>query len=471
MTDCCQPSLPVNCADIGQTLRHLLPRKAAAEARLIWMANFEAERYWAAPQSLHLPSVSQMADVAIVNRMEEMSLFLAQAPDLLILREPSEAAFVDYVAGLGLEPPRVITSSPADSTTPIAETVLRNGRMGAELRQLMQQGDEFYLLPYATTCMEEQIADLTGIPCLGPPAAVCAKVNSKIYSRIISRDLGLTTVPGGECDSLESLEAAYLHLTQSGPGACIAKEALGVSGRGLFFIDSPARMVSLLALLKRRQKLDSRLDFVLERWIDKEKDINYQIFVAPSGEVQLLNVKEAVTRNGVHMGHRWPAEISSDQRACYENAAIAVGQRLWADGFTGIVGIDSMIDRQGTVYPVLEINARFNMSTYEFRLDSIIEPAFEKVVKYYPFTLRGPLQFEKLCSTLGPDLFRSGSQPGIGVFCFATANCNLQHKPSAPAKGRIYCFIAGPDANEISRLDDTMRKALEVCGAVMEKQL
>jgi Pre ATP-grasp domain/Carbamoyl-phosphate synthase L chain, ATP binding domain len=450
---------------ITDMFRALLPESAAPDARLIWISNFEAERFWTHPETLHLPAVSQVSDVAIVNRLEEMTLFLAESPDMVILRQASDPDFIDYIASLELKPAQVLSSEATDTSSPITQTVLQNAELCDELVGRARRDGEFYLLPYATSHLEEEMAGRTAVPGLGASAAVCQKVNSKIYSRRTSRELRLNTVPGGECESIKDIEAAYQELSKTS-SVLVIKESMGVSGRGLSLIDSATKMRSLLAMLKRRWKPDSRVEFVFESWIDKAQDINYQIFIAPSGEVRLLSIKEAVTKNGVHMGHHWPPALTPEQYECYRKAAEAIGYRLYMDGFTGIAGIDSIIDREGTVYPVLEINARFNMSTYELRLDEIIAPEMEKVVKYYPLALSQPLNFLDLSSALGSDMFHAGSQSGIGVFCFATANCNFRPDAALPAKGRLYVFIAGRDAAHIDHLDGVMLKALERCGAI-----
>jgi hypothetical protein len=449
---------------IGPLLRTLAPG-GGERIRLLWIGNFEAERFWASSRSLRLPSVAQASDLSIANRLEEMTLFLAEAPDVVILRHASDPAFSHYVADLGLKPPQIVTADPADNNMPIAETVLRNDELCSGLKQLAEQGPGLYLLPYATTRLEEQIASTIGISCLGASAAVSEKVNSKIYSRRVSRQAGLRTVPGGECESIEDIEHVYRDLVATDSHTLVLKESMGVSGRGLLVIDAPAKMQNLLSLLKRRHTRDSQVDFVFERWIDKTRDINYQIFVSPSGEVSLVNIKEAVTKNGVHMGHHWPPPLDPGQHGCYLEAANAIGAQLYADGFTGIAGIDSIIDRQGLVYPVLEINARFNMSTYELRLDEMMDSGLDKIVKYYPLVLNEPLNFNKLSSSLGNNMFTRHSRLGIGVFCFATANCNFRPGASLPVKGRIYVFIAGRNAAEVERLDSAMVNALHACGA------
>src|SRR5215471_3986696 len=84
---------------------NLLPPKAQRSLRFVWLNNFEAERFWAPRHAVQLPKFSQPTDAAIVNRLEEMGLFIAQYPDVLILREPSDQAFLEYLSELGFDLP------------------------------------------------------------------------------------------------------------------------------------------------------------------------------------------------------------------------------------------------------------------------------------------------------------------------------------------------------------------------------
>jgi hypothetical protein len=255
-------------------------------------------------------------------------------------------------------------------------------------------------------------------------------------------------------------------LSQLGEGSLVLKEAMGVSGRGISVIETPARMEKLLQFLKRSSGAKPRVDFVLEKWIDKERDVNYQISISPNGQVKLINIKEAITYGGVHAGHRWPIALTEEQHESYERAAREVGRQLHADGFYGIAGIDSVIDKAGVVYPVLEINARMNMSTFELRLDDLCDERLTKALKYYSFQASRYIDFDSLLLHIGDDLFQVGSDRGIGIFCFATVNCNLSPSIGGDAaKGRLYAFLVGRNWLEIDRLDGKMRTVLERCGA------
>ena len=203
----------------------------------------------------------------------------------------------------------------------------------------------------------------------------------------------------------------------------------------------------------------------MEQWIEKEKDINYQILIYSAGDVQFLAIKESFARGAVHAGHRCPPELTTAQLSVYSAAALAIGKELHRAGYSGIAGVDSIVDREGNVYPILEINARFNMSTYQLSLERALEPGARFIVKNYQLFLQNRVRFQDLARGLGEALFGvRGRMSGVGIMCFATVNCNVKSSASQ-AKGRLYVFIAGKDSSEIDSLDLKTQKCLEACGA------
>ena len=447
---------------------NLLPADARNEARFLWLSNFEAERFWAPAGAVQLPKISQGDDVAVVNRLEEMSLFLAEYPDTLILREPSDEGFLSYLASLGFRRPDILNVKAADRQTPISAAVLADDDLCAHISELARDGN-LYLLPFGKTRLEEEIAAKTGLKTVGPPAHVVEYVNSKIYSRKLSTELGLKTIPGCECESPEELEEGFrcLKANLDEGRKLVLKEAMGVSGKGLVVIDNEAKFQQLTTLLKRRAKPGMRYDFVLEVWIDKERDINYQIFISANGEVRLLAVKEIATLNGVHQGHRFPPSLSDAQTSAYEQAAQAIGKRLFVDGFTGIAGLDSIIDREGVVYPALEINARFNMSTYQLGLERLIGHSAKVIAKYYPLVLSEPVSFAQVRDSIGDNLFGAhGDGAGVLVQNFATVNVNARTAGGSAFKGRLYTLVVGKSFEQIEEIDRAVTDKLATLQAV-----
>nr|AQQ74979.1 hypothetical protein [uncultured bacterium] len=442
----------------------LLPPEVREKSRFVWMSNFEAERFWADKNVAQLPKFSQPEDVAIVNRLEEMSLFLAEEPDILILREQSDRGFLDYLSDLGYRLPTILAVNPENKLSAIAEATLANGQVCEQLSRASQNGSMAFFLPYAKTRLEEQIMEKTGLQNVGPTAAVCEKINSKIYSRVLSNELGLRTIKGWECESFQALEESFKIASAdlASGQKLVLKESMGVSGKGLYVAENERQAQQIISMLRRKDKAGVQFAFVLEHWVDKQRDINYQIFVSASGKVELLAIKEIVAEKGVHMGHRFPPALSPSQLEAYEQAGQAVGKRLFADGYVGVAGIDSIIDRDGEVYPVLEINARFNMSTYQLGLERLIPPGAKVIAKYYPLLLKEKLSFNYLTDLIGPSLYKRGSAGGGALIQnFATVNVNSD-AGAAPFKGRLYVLLIGEDDDQLARLDRTMIEKLSM---------
>src|SRR5208283_5025216 len=179
---------------------------SVGDGPFLWLGNFEAERHWDDPKAVHLPSVSMAADLAIVNRMEEMALLLAGKPDHVILREQPDPEFMAYLSELGFVLPSVISVDATDRTLPVSELILETNSFVTRLQELAQRHPGLCLLPFGKTRLEESIGERTGIPVAGVTAQLLETVNSKLYSRQISAELGLRTIPGVSCATFEDLE-------------------------------------------------------------------------------------------------------------------------------------------------------------------------------------------------------------------------------------------------------------------------
>ena len=104
----------------------LVPPEAGERFSFLWLSNFESERFWTNQRAVQLPKISQPADSAIVNRLEEMVLFLAESPDTVVLRERSDPAFLDYVSSYGYRLPTILETGAAEKGSSISESILAN---------------------------------------------------------------------------------------------------------------------------------------------------------------------------------------------------------------------------------------------------------------------------------------------------------------------------------------------------------
>ena len=432
------------------------------DACFVWLCNFEVEQQWARGH-VGLPTVKLSTTTSTVHRMEQLGALLADPGDHLLLGQALDPGYRDYVESIGFAPPMELLAPDVTGAGTTA-AVLASHEVRSALRRLGEQGA--YLMPMGCSADEQKIAEATGIRPAVPDAAVFERVNSKIYSRHLVEELGLRAIPGHCCESVADLRAAL------GPSAMlpvIVKEAYGVSGKGLVVLDSEKKVARLLRMVEQRSRRtgDVRLDVVVESFLAKRSDLNYQFTVGRTGRVRLNFVKEALTAHGVHMGHIMPADLTAAQYAEIESVAMRIGERLHADGFVGVVGVDALLGVDDLIYPVLEINARLNMSSYQGRVtERFLRPGHCALAKYHPLRLAARLPWSRISVALGDLLEPPVDGTGMVVTCFGTVNAQAQTaQTAAPFNGRLYSVLFAPDRAALAALDSRITDALSVVEA------
>lgn len=442
-------------------LRTLKTALTGTAAPLVLVCNFEVEAQWAQGY-VGLPNAGLSTSTALVQRMEELGALLAGPADTLVLKRPLDPDYRAHLHEAGLDTPTVLVpehQAPDRSTT---EDALASPLMRERLAA--RAADGAHLLPMGTSAAEQKLAGECGLPLAVPDAATCERVNGKTYGRQLAAACGLRCIPGAEVGTVSAFATALADYreTVSPERPVVAKDSYGVSGKGLVVLDSPAKCDRLVRMVERRAARtgDDRLHVVVEEWLPKRYDLNYQLTIARDGGVALDFVKQALTANGVHKGHVVPADLTSTQYAEVEHAAHVLGEGLRADGFTGVVGVDAVVADDGTLYPALELNARLNMSTYQGSVAERRQSAgAHALARHYTIRRTGPLPFAEVRRALGPLLAPGTDDRGQAVVtCFGTA----QPPPDVegPANGRLYTYLIAPDRPRLTALDTAVERAL-----------
>jgi hypothetical protein len=416
---------------------------------LVFLGNFEVEDQWARGEC-GLPRFSR-GDDPVVNRMDEFTLTLAGKGDHVLLKAPPDPEYLAYLDSLGVTLPEILVPHRHDPSQNVTRDVLADPGLVSTLATLAADGHRLY--PHGVSALEEQLSAQTGLPAAAPPAAICKAVNSKIYSRHITRDLGLRLVPGWTCATVAELDVALAGARTLLARGCpvVIKDAFGVSGKGLAVIETQRRLDRMRRLVAD-QAHDGRVALVVEQWLPRRTDLNYQFTVSRDGSVQFDFVKEALTERGVHKGHRFPATLPAGMRDELEDGSRRLGERLAADGYYGVAGVDAIIDSAGLLYPVIEINARNNMSTYQARLQEVFAgPGRAVLVRQYPMRLTEPVPFGALRRMLGGTLLDRPGGCGLLVNNFATVNAAAA--PGGPFAGRLAGLVIAEDFAQAERLD------------------
>lgn len=424
------------------------------EQPLVYLGNFEVEEQWARGER-SLPRVHDPNGAAVVNRMDEFALLLAGGDDHVLLKAAPDPSYLDYLTGLGVDLPTVHVPGSQHPGRNVTEDVLDDPELLVPLSELATQG--CHLVAHGVSEVEEALAGKSGLPLAAPDSVTYKSVNSKVYSRRVADDLGLRQPQGWACSTNDELAAAMTEaaaLVRSGAKVAV-KEAFGVSGKGIAVVDNERRLDRLFRLLSR--KTDTRPSFVIEAWVRKSTDLNYQFTVGRDGVVRFDFVKEAVTESGVHKGHRMPARLTGDQTGELRTVAQLLGERLAADGYFGIVGVDAMVDPDGGLYPVTEINARHNMSTYQVPLQERFVGDKLALARHYPLRLAGPLPFEAVRQALSGLLLERAGGTGLVVNNFATVNAAAGPDPFT---GRLYGLVIADREDELTALDEAVTARL-----------
>lgn len=432
-------------------------------APLIFLGNFEVENQWGDGE-IGLPTFGFASSNLMVHRMDEFALLLAGPDDYVLLKAEPDPGYLAWLAVLGLELPTVLAVGHGAAERNITQDALHDPSLINDLARLAGRGAA--LLPHGVSQAEEHLAAAAGLALAAPPAEICKAVNSKVYSRRLADRLGLRQPPGHACDSAQTWAQAvdWAH-TRIAAGARIGiKDAFGVSGKGIALVDDEGRLGKLDRMVTgrlRRAGADT-LGLVVEEWVPKATDLNYQFTVGRDGSVRFDFVKEAVTEHGTHKGHRMPARLTDWQREELMVAAARIGAALHADGYYGVVGIDAMVDPAGGLYPVIEINARNNMSTYQIRLqEAIVGVSQCALARHYELHLAEPLPFGRLREVLGDLLVDRPGGSGLLVNNFATVNAaRAASQPGAVTEGRLYGLVIGDDEAAVDRLDAAIAQRL-----------
>ncbi|MFI8503614.1 ATP-grasp domain-containing protein [Streptomyces sp. NPDC085524] len=441
-------------SDFGSRLKQAVTGDSGTP--LVFLGNFEVEEVWARGEHT-LPRFSAASGSAVVNRMDEFALLLAGEGDHVVLKTAPDPDYLAYLRSLGLALPTLHVVAAQDSQRNVTQDVLADPALLERLRALAAQGAR--LLPHGVSVLEEELSRQTGLPLAGAGADLAKAVNSKIYSRRAADELGLRQPAGWTCENVDELAEALGHardLIDQGRRT-VVKEAFGVSGKGIVVLENKRWTERVLRMVRQsvERSGEPRIAFVVEEWVPHRGDLNYQFTVGRDQQVHFDFVKRAVTENGVHKGHRFPAHLTDGQLVAVHDAAQALGKRLAADGYTGVVGVDALLDDADGIWPVLEINARNNMSTYQVRLqEHLVGTGRVALARHYPVRLDRPLGFARLRELLGDLVLPGPGGSGLLVNNFATVNAGSGVNPGEPFDGRLYGILVAASAAELTALDE-----------------
>lgn len=318
----------------------------------IWICNIGAEKSW-----YPINNIGFSNNIEFTDTIGEINLLLCRSQDYIILRKKPNEEFFEYAKNWGISKPQVLIPKTREEKQDISNLILNDIELLCELKKL--QGDKVYLVPYAVTSEMETISIITGLKILGTTSVISRQMNDKAFMRSISEKLcfnvphGRTLYNKGELKNyMEAVDWNTKH---------IIKYPYGASGEGQFIVNNKSQIKTVEMFFKKK---GIGYPLIIEQWYDNKVDINFQIFIAESGLVELISINQQLVNGTVYGGSNYPSNLSNAFLERYKLYALQIGKKMFEYGYYGIVSIDSLIIDDQWVIPLLDVNARFSLSTY-----------------------------------------------------------------------------------------------------------
>ncbi|MCU4759611.1 ATP-grasp domain-containing protein [Bacillus cereus] len=274
------------------------------------------------------PKMYDYVQEKLIIQQEQQQIFIANNKDKILMRHKPELSYLDYLKEKGFEIPDLIYSY-----------------------DLQSNKQDYHIVPYIITdCnLTEEYVKLVG------------ELNNKYEIRKLCEQSGLNTTKGFFCNSINELVESYYILKGMGFDRTVIKVPYGSSGKGLFVLNTEKDFRNILSFLKRR---GDNFILLIEGWHDVKRNINTLLYIGENKITFLSITEQCVNSNGVYYGTNYTPTYNLSLIKKYYKQINKLLVKIRDLGYKGFLGIDSFIDTDNNLYPVIEINARCTQVTY-----------------------------------------------------------------------------------------------------------
>lgn len=439
---------------------------------LLHMGAFEAELYWREDDLATLPALPDKEAEKIVTAMDELLFTFCQPGDLLFTRYAIEPAQREYIHQLGFSVYGNVQDLEMD-TSKVKDQILagqdqtmaginrlstgKQAGMSARpvsVFQWMEQQDEHLAeqFPLATMTLDpfawiphiKEVNQRFGIGYHAPELEVVKRVNTKHYSAQMKQKLNLSGVGVLVESSEELVEKGSEWLNE---GSFLIKDNYGVSGKGNMLIDSPELLIRIGHGLHKQEEKGKKVQFLIEKYLQKERDFSCQFYIDAQGNIEMLSVQWLANSQFAYRESLSPdpAFMMRLEQEGYFILMEQIGKELYQDGYFGHVCIDSMVLQDGSLEPMVEINARKSMSLIKHQMDQYLRTyGLVGNMTNYNVSHTGEVSHEQLLHLLEQAnlLYLPNRQQGIIPLTSSALHINHRFRnDSKKHKGRIYLSV------------------------------
>jgi hypothetical protein len=403
----------------------------------LYFGPFNAEAAWRDPAAASLPEVKDGQAQRVVEALDEVQFAFCQEGDVLLTAREMIGSHRAYLESLGFH---FEHARAADPLPPRARAS-----------------------PYAVVPQVEEFCARHGIGGDLPSVKVVRQVNSKAYSHRLATKLSLFGA-GRVVGSLDELSAEANALLPR--GRLIVKDPFGVSGKGAVVVREQSDLARLLEHLRKQRDAGRFIQLLVQPLYDRVTDFSCHFEVSSAGW-HPLGV-QVMDNDGLAFSSVRPAPLelldTLDARGQWGTME-QVARALAADGYRGPVCVDAMLLRDGTLVPLLEINARKSMGLINLRLQQRAPNGLLSHLSVLNLSFRRVVAFDDLLGALRQrQLLYDGERPGVLPLSGNAVVVNLLDGPGLRARGRLYASVMAPNRIEASKLLSAVEECLVSLG-------
>ncbi|GGF90652.1 ATP-grasp domain-containing protein [Paenibacillus aceti] len=341
----------------------------------LWYSNLNWEQK--IKLGVRLPQFKNAASDAIVEQMHWHQVYLADEHDEVIIKEAPNPDYLAYLERQGVRLPQLFIGNPYEHPDKFRDRPV---------------------IPYLLDASNFDFFRENHSTVIGPPPTLALDLNNKIFTRMLCESHSIPVSDGVICHHYEQL-APQFHALQERTQASrfVLKTAYGSSGKNLFHIRDSKDFEFINAYLSRqREKADFMVS--IERWHEVDYNLNAQLLLW-NGTCRILAItSQEINDVGVYKGSDLNPAVPEQIMEAYKSELEQLGRILLEQGYQGFAGVDSIIDKQGRLIPVIEINARLTMVTYMLAIrDQLISDGFAYIaIRFYDLKSPERIPFSSL---------------------------------------------------------------------------
>lgn len=353
------------------------------------MGNFDAESSWRPAHLATLPSLPNRFEHSVIGVMDELLFLLCEQHGVVITSEPMNPVQMAYLQSIefSFQNHAIHTTVKQDSS---ADLDVYSALIHPTMMPLCESYiSQLPIVPYAVLPSTESLFHHYGLSSNFPSADIVKAVNSKLYSHDLAKSIHADAPGQAVYSSEEMLLTAKQYIAEH--SKIVVKDPYGVSGKGNLVLASDAMVERIFQHLTRQEQAGRKVQLLVEPWLNKHTDFSCQMRIRQDGATVFHSI-QVMDNRGLNYGGSFEANesfIHQLESKGYFIAMEQVASELYKEGYFGPVCVDSMNLIDGSIVPIVEINARHSMGYLNDRLNRHISPKGQQGM-LVPLELRLP---------------------------------------------------------------------------------